>query len=230
MAGSTDFRITVEGRGGHAGEPAQAIDPVVISAQIVLALQTLVSRETVPRDPAVVTVGRLSAGSVRNTIPQTATLEGTLRGFDEAVLRCLERGVERIAHGVAGAFGATAEVEIIPDTVPTVNDPRIAAVVRDVAGLRLGRNAVRTDPTLRTMAAEDIGFILERIPGAFFFVGAGAPGGASSAPHHSSRFDICEGSLPLAVEVMEAVALRILDELHAGEEMTAGVGDYSTPG
>jgi len=215
MAGSSDFRITVHGRGGHAGEPEQAIDPVVVSAQVVLALQALVSREIAPGDPAVVTVGRLSAGSARNAIPQIATLEGTLRGFDEAVLRSLERGVERIAHGVTGAFGATAEVDIIPDTVPTVNDPQIAAVVGDVARLRLGRKAVRTDPALRTLAAEDFGFILERVPGAFFFVGAGAPGGASSAPHHSPSFDICEESLPLAVEVMEAGALRILGERHA---------------
>jgi amidohydrolase len=210
MAGSTDFRIVLRGRGGHAAEPHRAADPVVAAAQLVIALQTLVSRETDPLEGAVLTVGRVEAGRARNAIPESAFLEGTLRAFDPAVLAGLEAGVRRTAAGIAAASGVQAEVELIPDTVPTVNDPHVAARVREAARGVVGEDALRSDAGLRTTAAEDFGYVLERVPGCFLLVGAGGSEAGASPPHHSPRFRLAESALPIAADVLEAAALALL--------------------
>jgi amidohydrolase len=183
---------------------------LVASAQLVMALKTLVSRETDPLEGAVVTVGRLEAGRARNAIPDAAVMEGTLRAFDPGVLKRLEDGVERIAAGIAAASGVEAEVELIPDTVPTVNDPHVAARVREAARGVVGEDALRSDAGLRTTAAEDFGYVLERVPGCFLLVGAGGSEPGASDPHHSPRFRLDEASLPIAVDVLEAAARAML--------------------
>jgi amidohydrolase len=210
MAGAGEFEITVRGRGGHGAIPHETVDALLAASQCVVALQSVVSRNVSPLEPAVVTVAAFHAGSAHNVIAETAELRGTLRAFDPALLEELPLRVEAVLHGVCGALGATCEWRYRVECAPTVNDPAIAGVVRRAAVEVVGAERVRTDPSVRTMAAEDFGDILERVPGCYFLVGCASEVRGIVHPHHSPRFDLCEDALPVAVEVLERAALGVL--------------------
>lgn len=210
MASAASFEARVIGRGGHGAMPHETIDPVFLATQLVQAWQGLVSRFTSPLEPAVITVSAIQAGEAYNVIPDSALLRGTVRSFDVAVTHELERRMEALGRGLAGAWGAGFEFRFEVDTPPTVNDARVAEVVRGAAIAVAGADAVRSGPEVRTMGAEDFGEFLQRVPGCFFFVGAGSEEAGAVHPHHSPRFEICEKSLPLGVEVMERAARAML--------------------
>ena len=213
MASMDFFDVVIRGRGGHGAIPHTARDPVVAAAQLVVALQTIVSRSVDPMDAAVVTVGRLRAGEALNVIPDLAQLGGTTRSFRGEVQDLLEERVTGMAHGVAAAFGCTAEVDYRRKAIPLVNTPRWAdvarAAARDVQGAALGPS------DYRTMGAEDMAFILDKCPGVFFFLGAGNPAVGATYPHHHPRFEIDEAALPLGVALLEGYAVRALESLAA---------------
>ena len=210
MAGAAEFRLTVTGKGGHAALPHQTIDAVVVASHIVVALQTLISRGTSPLEAAVVTVGSVHAGSTFNVIAGRAVLEGTVRAFDPAVRESLRDRIAEVAGGVAGALGAEAALEWTPHYPATVNDPRAAALVAREAALVVGAENVVQD--VRTMGAEDMSYFLEAVPGCFFFVGAANRERGITAPHHSPRFDIDEGALPIGAEILSRAARAFLIE------------------
>jgi amidohydrolase len=210
MAGAGEFELTVRGRGGHGAIPHETVDPVLAASQCVVALQSVVARNVSPLDPAVVTVAAFHAGSAHNVIPEAAELRGTLRAFDPSVLEALPGMAERVVAGVCAAMGAGYEWRYREECVPTVNDPALARAVRLAAVEVVGAERVRDDPSVRTMAAEDFGDVLARVPGCYFFVGCGSEAKGIVHPHHSPRFDLCEDSLPVAVEVLERAALRVL--------------------
>lgn len=210
MAGAVEFDLTVRGRGGHGAIPHETVDPVLAASQCVVALQSVVARTVSPLEPAVVTVASFHAGSAHNVIPEAAELRGTLRAFDPALLEALPGTVERVVAGVCSAMGAEHEWRYRVECVPTVNDPALAEAVRSAAVEVVGDARVHADPSVRTMAAEDFGDLLARVPGCYFFVGCGNPEKGMVHPHHSPRFDLCEDSLPVAVEVLERAALRVL--------------------
>src|SRR5579884_1599319 len=126
LAGANSFTITIDGRGGHASRPHQAVDPVVAAAQVVTALQTLVIKETATTEAAVLTLGRLSSGTAANVIPDRAELQGTIRAYRDGLMREMERRLEEIASGVARALRAEARVDVHMRYPPTVNDPAMA--------------------------------------------------------------------------------------------------------
>ncbi len=212
LASFQSFTIHVTGHGGHAAMPHETIDALHAAALIVVALQSIVSRNVSPLDHAVVTVGSLLAGTAPNVIAGSAILTGTTRAFTPAMDTMLRDRVTAVAEGVAATLGATARVTFGDVFVPpTVNDPTLAALVRRVAAEVIGPERVHAGPALRTMAAEDFAEFTTRVPGCFFFVGGADPAIDAVHPHHSPRFDISEKALPVGVEVLERAAVAWLN-------------------
>ncbi|HEX2203280.1 MAG TPA: amidohydrolase [Longimicrobium sp.] len=210
MASAGEFELTIHGRGGHGAMPHETVDAVLVGSQVVVALQSIVARNVSPLDAAVVSVGSFQAGSAWNVIADTARLAGTVRAFDVAACDDLPRRIERVAAGVCEALGATYRFHYQQDTPPTINDPALAETVRRAAEEVVGAERVRTDPAVRTTAAEDFGELLLRIPGCYFFVGAHSEPKGAVHPHHSPRFDLCEDALPVSVDVLERAARKVL--------------------
>ncbi len=210
LSATDDFYITVSGRGAHGSSPHQGADPLVGSAQIITALQTIVTRNVNPLDPAVVSVGYIKGGTATNVIPDAVEFGGTIRSYKMEVAALLRERIRAIAEGVAASLGMRATVAFAERvTPPTVNDPATAALVRDIARDLVGADHVSS--THRLMWAEDAAYYLREVPGAFVFVGAGNPSRGIAEPHHSPRFQIDEDALPIAAALLSASALALLN-------------------
>jgi amidohydrolase len=204
MAAVDRLRIVIHGRGGHGAQPHRAADPVVAACHVVLALQTLVSREISPVQPAVLTIGSLRGGEAFNVIPDEVVLLGTLRTFDAEVRASLPERIQRIAGGVAGGLGCRAEVEVKNGNPAVVNHERAAEVARRAAVAVVGeKNVVVPEPT---MGGEDMAIYFEQVPGCFVFVGSANPAKGFDQPHHSPRFDFDEDALAIGAEFLVRVA------------------------
>jgi amidohydrolase len=205
FASADEFVLTIRGRGGHGAMPDGAIDPIVAGAHVVTMLQTIVSREIAPRQPAVFTVGSFSSGTTFNVIPDEAILKGTVRSFDHAVRASMPERLRRITAGIGAALRVEIEVDYRWSYPPTVNAREPNDVVRAV-----GREVVGPEGVVEhdiVMWAEDMSFMQELRPGAYFLVGS--RGGAASAfPHHNARFDIDERALGVGYQMMVALGLR----------------------
>ena len=210
LAAADRFTIVIQGKGGHGAYPHRSIDPIAVGAQVVTALQTIVAREIDPLQPAVVTVGALVAGEASNVIPDTAELRGTLRSFDPGVRQHLAEAVERVSVGIATAMRAESRFTYHPGYPPTVNDPEMAALVREEAGVVVGPE--RVIESERHMGAEDFSYFLERKPGAFYFVGTRNEERGLTWGHHHPRFDIDEEGMKAGMEVMVSTVLRVLED------------------
>ena len=208
MASVDQFEIEVLGRGGHAAAPHQTIDPVLVAAHVITALQSLVSRRRDPLAEAVVSVTEIHAGRAFNVIPDRADLRGTVRTFGGRFYDEAPQLVEATAHGIAGAFGASAQVRYRRLSKPLVNDARMAALMKGVAQEIVARE--RVIDGVRTMGGEDMSYFLASVPGAFAFVGS-APPDKKGAPHHSPTFDIDEESLVVAAELVTRTVVRYLE-------------------
>lgn len=199
MASTDTFRATVRGHGGHGARPHQAVDPVVVAAHAITALQTVASREVDPLDPFVLTVGKLTAGTVHNVIPREAYLEGTLRTLNPDLRASLQDRLDRILGGVAAAFGAEHELELEEGYPTLMNDPEVtqeaAEALRD-----LFQGRVQEVPP--TMGGEDFSRYLERVPGAFLFLGTRNEEKGLTAPIHNPRFQVDEDVLPLGAAAL----------------------------
>ncbi len=208
MAAADRFVMVIQGKGGHGASPHETIDPVAIGAQIVVALQTIVAREVDPIEPAVVTVGALLAGDASNVIPDRAELRGTLRAFNPAVREQIGRRTGEIARGIAQAMRATVDYSYLPGYPPTINDPEQAELVRQVAIEVVGEENVALQPL--QMGAEDFSYFLEKVPGAFYFVGSRNPERGLVWGHHHPRFDLDEEAMIYGMDVMLNTVLRVL--------------------
>jgi amidohydrolase len=209
LAAADLFEITVKGRGGHGARPHETVDAVVVAAQIVGALQTIVSRGLDPEGVGVVTVGSILAGNAGNVIADSALLRGTVRTFDTATREMIHRRIAEIASGIAGAFGATAATELTFGTPPTVNAVAATEVVHAAAAEVLGADQINT--TFRTTGGEDFAEVLARVPGNFFFIGARNEELGFTAPHHNPHFDIDERCMPLGAAILCDAAVRCLE-------------------
>jgi hippurate hydrolase len=211
LAASDRFRVLVRGRGGHASAPHTTCDPVPVACEIVLALQTMVTRSLSVDDKAVLSVTRLTAGTVTGIIPDTAELGGTLRTLSESTRKRLHEGITRVAEGVAAAHGAEAEAAVEPDYPATFNDPGFTDfVLRTTAGT-LGTESVDV-LTATQMASEDFSYVLGAVPGALAFLGVCPPGLApdEAPPLHSPRMDMDENAIASGIACHSAVALAFL--------------------
>jgi amidohydrolase len=209
MAASDTFRIEVLGKQSHGSRPWQGIDPIVAAAQIVGALQTVVSRRIdITASPTIVTVGAIKGGIRHNIIPDRVEMQGTIRTFDAQQRDDVLARVREIAENVARANGATAKVEFAtPSNPATRNDP--ALTQRMLPSLR---RVAKVEEMGLITAAEDFSLYQQQVPGLFFFVGVTPAGSnAQAAPaNHSDYFFVDEGSIPVAVRALTQLALDYL--------------------
>jgi hippurate hydrolase len=211
LASNDKLRIVITGRGGHASMPHDALDPVPIACEIALALQTFVTRQISVFDPAVITIGQISAGTTDNVIPDTALLFGTMRTLSAATRLKLHDGLPRLAQGIAAAHGASATVEIIPGFPVTNCDGRAVALGETVTKRLFGEDAWLTlaNPI---MGAEDFAYVLEKVPGAMFFLGVAEQGAdwRACCGLHSTHMHLDESAMARGAALHAAIAEQYL--------------------
>ena len=211
MASSDRMLITVIGRGGHASEPHRALDPIPVACEIVQALQVMVTRRIDAFDPSIITVGRISAGTTNNVIPERAEIEGTIRAVSEKTRAKVHDGIRRVAEGIAAAHEAAVEVEVQLGYPVTKNSDTFTEFTMGVATDVIGADRVIRLPN-PVMGAEDFSYVIDRIPGTMMFLG-GTPHDrnlATAAPNHSNRVYFDETAMIDGTALYAAVALRHL--------------------
>lgn len=213
MASAERFDITVNGQQTHAARPWMGVDPIVVSSQIVMGLQTIVSRQVdITSAPAVVTVGTIDGGVRNNIIPDSTTMTGTIRTFDPEMRDSIHERIQRTVTNIADSAGAGAELTIYPGVPVTFNDAELTAQMAPTLERIYGEANVFESP--RITGAEDFSFYQEEVPGFFFFIG-GRPvnvPASEAIPNHSPRFYIDEDSLLPAVRAMSTLAVDYLSD------------------
>jgi len=206
---STDeISLLVKGRGGHGGLPHLSVDPVVIAAHTVVALQNILSREVAPSQRVVLGFGRIHGGTQFNIIPPEVELHGNLRTLDEEVRSFVLRRVEEVATSVAAGMRGQAEFRHVRGIPAVVNDPEVAGVVASIASRVVGqKNVLEVNPI---MVGDDASLFLRQAPGCYFLVGAANEDKGIGAPHHNPEFDLDEEALPIATRILAEAALHYL--------------------
>ncbi len=200
MAATELFKITVQGKGGHGALPHQTVDSIVVGAQLVTALQTIVARNIDPIQSAVVSIGKFHSGHASNVIADMAELAGTVRYFDPRYADFFAPRIEQIVAGICQSQGATYQLDYQALYPPVVNDAAMAELVRSVA-LEVVETPAGVVPDCHTMGGEDMAFFLQEVPGCYFFLGSANVDQALAYPHHHPRFDFDETALSLGVEM-----------------------------
>ena len=213
LASADQLRIRVMGRGGHASMPYDALDPIPIACEIVSAIQAYVTRQVPTLDPAVVTIASIEAGTTYNVIPESAFLLGTIRTLSPGTRAKVHSGLRRLAEGIADAHGASAEVQIEPGFPVTVCDSRAVSLGREAIGRLFGPESWKDLPA-PIMGAEDFSYVLEKVPGAMFFLGASAEGSdwKSCCGLHSNRMVLDEKVMARGAAAHAAIAQLFLEE------------------
>jgi len=209
MASSDYATVTLTGVGGHGAMPHLATDPIVAAASIVMALQTVVSRNVDPLQMAVVTVGALHAGKANNVIPQSATLELSVRALDRAVRARLEQRIKALIAAQADSLGVAAQIDWRPGYAVLVNTPEETAFASEVA-LELVGEAHVTLQGLALSGSEDFAFMLERVPGSYLFIGNGDGDSAGACMVHNPGYDFNDANLPIGAAYWALLAQRFL--------------------
>ncbi|TWT27588.1 M20 family metallopeptidase [Planomicrobium sp. CPCC 101110] len=203
QASEDTIKIIVRGSGTHGAEPHLGVDPILAASHIMIALQSVVSRNTDPLQELVVTIGKFHAGEADNVIPSEAVLEGTIRVFNPELRKLASERVTAIAENVASAMGASAEVIIESGYDSLWNHPEAMDIVRTAARAAIGEEAVREIQPV--MPVEDFAYYTQVVPGAFFFVGAKMADETLVYPHHHENFDFNEEAMLIAAKVFAAV-------------------------
>jgi amidohydrolase len=214
FASSNDFKVTVHGKGAHGAMPHLGVDPVIVGCQMVQAFQSIVSRNVRPIDAAVISVSMLHAGEYTSVIPNTCTLQGTVRSFREDVLQLLERRMQTVAESTAAAFDARCEFEFRRNYPPLVNHVAETEFAREVMREVVGpENVLEFEPT---MGAEDFAYFVQAIPGAYFLIGNGEgehrPAGHAEGPCtlHNASYDFNDNLIPVGGSLWVRLAERYL--------------------
>jgi amidohydrolase len=210
FASADGLVLTVKGKGGHAAMPQEAVDPIVIAASIITALQTLISRESSPFSPAVITIGTIQAGSAFNILPQTAQMQGTVRAFSQADREHWLRRIRELATGVALAKGGSCEVQAYSGPPACVNDASMTHLVHEAAIASVGADNVESSEAVMTTSSDDVACFLQAVPGCYFIVWARNAQKGADYPHHHPCFTIDEAAMPIAVEVLARAAIHFL--------------------
>ncbi|MDQ6611991.1 MAG: amidohydrolase [Gemmatimonadota bacterium] len=208
MAAPDTFQVTIVGKGGHAAMPHETIDPIAVGAQVVSALQQVVSRNVDPLDNVVVSVTQFIAGTAFNVIPGSVYLSGTVRTFDPKLRNDVPKFIERVIAGVTSAFGATYEFSMERGYRPVNNDPALSAQLTRVVHRTFGADVFQE--MRPSMGGEDFSAYQTRAPGVFAFVGAGNVPDGIMYPHHHPRFQIDERSLDIGLRYLTAATLELL--------------------
>ena len=208
MAAADRFVLTVTGAGGHGAMPHRAVDPVVTAAELVLALQTIVSRKIDPTEPAVVTVGSIRGGSADNVIPDRVVLKGTVRSFDNRVQRTIKDEIDRIAGGICGSAGCAWKIEYSDSYRVLSNDSAVVEAARDTVVEMFG-TAGWYEGDSPSMGAEDFACYLDHFPGAMIRLGMGE----DSPSLHAPDFEFKEEALKPAITFLSAFSVKTLERL-----------------
>ena len=209
MASSDYATVTLTGVGGHGAMPHRAVDPIVAAASIVMALQTIVARNVDPLHMAVVTVGALHAGKANNVIPQSATLEISVRALDRDVRAKLEQRIKTLINAQAESFGVTAQIDWRPGYAVLVNTPDETAFAREVALELVGAEQVTLQGPAVT-GSEDFAFMLERVPGSYLLIGNGDGDSAGACMVHNPGYDFNDANLSIGAAYWVLLAQRFL--------------------
>jgi len=208
MACMDDFTIQIKGKGGHAASPEEGIDAILMSAQVITALQSLVSKEISPLIPLVVHVGTIRGGNAFNIVADNVELRGTVRTHDEILRRSMPDRIGRIVKGVTESLRGKHELHYQFGYPPVVNDPIMTKLVKDVASqVVIVKQVIEMQ---QVMMSDDMAFFLKEVSGCYFFVGAGNSEKGLNKPHHNSRFDFDEEALVIGTETMARLALAYL--------------------
>ena len=214
-ASSDCFKLSIGGKGGHAARPHETVDAVVVGSLLVMAIQTIVSREVNPAHPSVVTVGRFDAGTAANVIAAHAHLEGTIRAQDPEVRNALHDSIRRVSGAIGQLHGAQIDLEILRGTPPVINPPELAELCREAAIQAVGESSVRK-LEVANMGAEDFGYYMEAVPGCYVRFGTTVEG-VEPHPAHSSEFDFDERVLGIGARYYHSL-VRV-----ASQCITAGL-------
>ncbi len=208
LSSADRIEITVTGRGGHGANPHRATDPIVASAQVITALQTLVSRETHPLKTAVLSIGMINAGSAFNIIPDAVEMVGTFRCYETDVRESLLKSLRRTVEGVAAGLGCTASVRTRWLCPALVNDEAMSAIARGVAQSIVGGDATLVmEPKT---GSDDLSYFWEKVPGCYAFIGSAKTDGSPVAAHHNARFDFDESVMLTGTDLLVRSALSFL--------------------
>lgn len=207
MASADTFDVTILGAGSHAAMPHAGVDPILVGAHVVSALQSIASREISPVDPVVVTVTQFHAGTAYNVIPASAELKGTVRCLSPEIRASMPERLERIAAGVCGVFRSSCRFSYREGTPVTVNSPEVVEMLADTASEQFGADAVvRLDAP--SMGAEDFAYYLQHAPGAMFRLGVGE----NSPNLHTPYYNFADEALPYGIQMFVAATLRFLGQ------------------
>jgi amidohydrolase len=210
-AAADDFEITIRGKGGHGSSPHRGIDTVVVAAQFVSALQSIVSRRVGPLESVVVSIGYIRGGERDNIIASEVKMGGTVRTRTPALRRSVPAMIRRTLKATCSQFGAKGELKYIKGYPPVYCDPTFTSLVSAASGEILGRSSVTTSPGLE-MGGEDFAYFAEEVPGTTMFVGVGNPARGKTAGLHTSAFDIDENALKVGVAAMAYSAYKYLEQ------------------
>jgi len=209
MASADEIYITIKGKGGHAALPHQTTDPISIAAQVLVALQQIVSRKANPLIPSVLSFGKIEGGFATNVIPEEVKILGTFRTMDETWRAEAHRLIKEITEGICQSYGAKADIEI-PIGYPSLyNDPTLTEKASAWAADFLGKEQVITLD--KRMAGEDFSFYTQHMPGCFFRIGTNTNNEKFTAPVHNDRFDIDERALEIGMSMMAWIAINALN-------------------
>lgn len=210
MASYDHFILKVKGKSCHGSNPEKGIDPIQIAAHMILALQTIQTRELSGTTASVITVGKVTGGFEYNVIPDEVLIEGTTRALNEEVRVYLAERIRQIAEATAQTFGGTCETKILWGAPPVVNDPRMARLAADAIAELLGEEKVSMEMEAPCMAGEDFANYLGRVPGAFLYLSSSNPRKGTDRPHHSSGFNIDEEVLWEGAAAFDRIARKML--------------------
>jgi amidohydrolase len=224
MASSNEFHITIRGKGSHAALPHNGIDPVPVACQMVMAFQTIITRNKKPVDAGVISVTMIHTGEATNVVPDSCVIQGTVRTFTLEVLDMIEQRMSDVAQHTAAAFGATVEFQFKRNYPPTVNHPAETAFVQRVLADVVGTEGVLAQEP--TMGAEDFAYMLQHKPGCYFFIGNGDGahrGGYEGGGHdvgpcmlHNPRYDFNDDLIPLGATCWVRLAEQWLTQPRSG--------------
>jgi hippurate hydrolase len=224
MASSNEFHITIRGKGAHAALPHNGIDPVPVACQMVMAFQTIITRNKKPVDAGVISVTMIHTGEATNVVPDSCVIQGTVRTFTFEVLDLIEQRMREIAEHTSAAFGATCEFRFKRNYPPTVNHPAETAFAKQVLADIVGADGVR--PQEPTMGAEDFAYMLQALPGCYLFIGNGDGahrGGYEGGGHdvgpcmlHNPHYDFNDDLIPLGATYWVRLAEQWLGQPRSG--------------
>lgn len=213
MASFDEFNLTVKGRGCHGSTPEKGIDPIVIAANIVLALENIIAREISAANTAVLTIGKMQAGYAYNVIPETVTISGTTRTFDQKIREYLARRIGELSENIARAYGGECELDMVWHAAPVINDDELAKLAGDSAVEELGGDMVRREIPSPIMGGEDFAFFLLEKPGAYFFLSSANPDvPGATASHHNCKFTVDEAVMINGTETFIRIVENFLNK------------------